>query len=48
MPLRRLSILIAALWWGGITGLSFVAVPSLFASCCYPWIFATHRTAPNW
>ncbi len=36
MPLRRLSILIAALWWGGITGLSFVAVPSLFASLGNP------------
>lgn len=31
MPLQRLSILMAALWWGGITGLSFVAVPTLFA-----------------
>jgi hypothetical protein len=31
MPLHRLSILMAALWWGGITGLSFVAVPTLFA-----------------
>lgn len=32
MPLRRLSIFCAALWWGGITGLSFVAVPTLFAA----------------
>jgi Domain of unknown function (DUF4149) len=31
MPMQRLSILIAALWWGGITGLSFLAVPTLFA-----------------
>ena len=36
MPLRRLSILIAALWWGGITGLSFVAVPTLFAALGNP------------
>lgn len=31
MPLQRLTVLVAALWWGGITGLSFVAVPTLFA-----------------
>ena len=36
MPLRRLSILVAALWWGGITGLSFVAVPTLFAQLGSP------------
>jgi Domain of unknown function (DUF4149) len=32
MPLQRLTVLVAALWWGGITGLSFVAVPTLFAA----------------
>lgn len=36
MPLRRLSIFCAALWWGGITGLSFVAVPTLFAALGNP------------
>ncbi|MDQ7746526.1 DUF4149 domain-containing protein [Hydrogenophaga pseudoflava] len=36
MPLHRLSVLIAALWWGGITGLSFVAVPTLFAKLGSP------------
>ena len=36
MPLQRLSILLAALWWGGITGLSFVAVPTLFAKLGSP------------
>lgn len=36
MPLQRLSILMAALWWGGITGLSFVAVPTLFAKLGSP------------
>ena len=36
MPLRRLSIFLAALWWGGITGLSFVAVPTLFAALGNP------------
>lgn len=36
MPLRRLSIFFAALWWGGITGLSFVAVPTLFAQLGSP------------
>lgn len=30
MVLQRLPVLIAALWWGGITALSFVAVPMLF------------------
>ncbi|MDO9434127.1 DUF4149 domain-containing protein [Hydrogenophaga sp.] len=33
---RRLSLLIAALWWGGITALSFMAVPVLFASLGSP------------
>ena len=28
---RRWPLLLAALWWGGITGLSFLAVPLLFA-----------------
>lgn len=36
MPLQRLSVLVAALWWGGISGLSFVAVPTLFASLGTP------------
>ena len=36
MPLRRLSIFLAALWWGGIAGLSFVAVPTLFAALGNP------------
>ena len=31
MPWQRLSLLVAALWWGGISALSFVAVPTLFA-----------------
>ncbi len=31
-PLRqRLSVLVAALWWGGTATLAFVAVPTLFA-----------------
>lgn len=33
---RRLSILVAALWWGGITALSFLAVPMLFAQLGNP------------
>jgi uncharacterized membrane protein len=36
MPLRRLSIFVAALWWGGISALSFVAVPTLFAALGNP------------
>ena len=36
MPLQRLSVLLAALWWGGITALSFLAVPVLFASLDSP------------
>ncbi|QHE85792.1 DUF4149 domain-containing protein [Hydrogenophaga sp. BPS33] len=35
MP-RRLCLLTAALWWGGITALSFLAVPVLFASLGSP------------
>ncbi|MFM6986298.1 MAG: DUF4149 domain-containing protein [Hydrogenophaga sp.] len=29
--MQRLAIFLAALWWGGLSGLSFVAVPTLFA-----------------
>jgi len=36
MALRRLAILVAALWWGGITALSFLAVPTLFAQLGSP------------
>ena len=36
MPLQRLSVIVAALWWGGISALSFVAVPTLFASLGSP------------
>jgi hypothetical protein len=36
MPLQRLSVMLAALWWGGITALSFVAVPLLFATLGSP------------
>jgi hypothetical protein len=36
MPLLRLSVIVAALWWGGISALSFVAVPTLFASLGSP------------
>ncbi|MDP3251749.1 MAG: DUF4149 domain-containing protein [Hydrogenophaga sp.] len=36
MPLKRLSIFLAALWWGGITALSFLAVPLLFATLGSP------------
>jgi len=32
----RLPVLVAALWWGGISALSFVAVPTLFASLGNP------------
>jgi hypothetical protein len=34
--LQRLPILVAALWWGGITALSFLAVPVLFAQLGSP------------
>lgn len=34
--MQRLAVLTAALWWGGISGLSFVAVPTLFASLGSP------------
>ena len=36
MSLHRVSIFIAALWWGGITALSFLAVPTLFAQLGNP------------
>ncbi len=36
VSLVRLQLVIAALWWGGISGLSFVAVPTLFASLGSP------------
>lgn len=34
--MQRLAVLVAALWWGGISGLSFVAVPTLFTSLGSP------------
>lgn len=36
MPLHRVAIFVAALWWGGITALSFLAVPTLFAQLGSP------------
>jgi len=36
MRLQRPALMLAALWWGGITGLSFLAVPTLFASLGSP------------
>lgn len=36
MPLRQLSVFVAALWWGGISALSFLAVPLLFATLGSP------------
>ena len=36
MPLQRLSVFVAALWWGGISALSFLAVPLLFATLGSP------------
>lgn len=36
MRLRNLAVLLAALWWGGLSALSFVAVPTLFASLGSP------------
>jgi hypothetical protein len=36
MPQQRLAVLIAALWWGGISALSFLAVPLLFATLGSP------------
>lgn len=34
--LKRLSLMLTALWWGGISALSFVAVPMLFARLGQP------------
>jgi hypothetical protein len=34
--LARLPVLVAALWWGGISALSFLAVPTLFATLGNP------------
>ena len=31
MNLQRLAMMVAALWWGAISGMSFVAVPLMFA-----------------
>ena len=33
---QRLAVLAAALWWGGLTALGFIAVPLLFASLPTP------------
>ncbi|MGI9218491.1 MAG: DUF4149 domain-containing protein [Hydrogenophaga sp.] len=33
---QRLAVFLAALWWGGMSGLSFVAVPTLFAQLGAP------------
>lgn len=33
---QRLAVFLAALWWGGLSGLSFVAVPTLFAQLGAP------------
>ena len=34
--MQRLPVFLAALWWGGISALSFVAVPTLFAQLGAP------------
>lgn len=34
--MQRLAVFLAALWWGGLSGLSFVAVPTLFAKLGAP------------
>jgi len=34
--MQRLAVLVAALWWGGISGISFLAVPTLFTSLGSP------------
>ena len=34
--MQRLAVYVTALWWGGISALSFVAVPTLFASLGSP------------
>ena len=36
MPWQRPALMLAALWWGGLTALSFLAVPTLFASLGNP------------
>lgn len=36
MPFQRLAVMVAALWWGGISALSFLAVPTLFVSLGNP------------
>lgn len=36
MPLHRLAVFVAALWWGGLSALSFLAVPLLFATLGSP------------
>jgi hypothetical protein len=38
MKLQRLAQFLAALWWGGMAGISFLAVPTLFASLGSPTI----------
>ncbi len=34
--MQRLAVFLAALWWGGLSALSFVAVPTLFAQLGAP------------
>ena len=34
--LQRFTVMLAALWWGGVTALAFVAVPLLFAQLGSP------------
>jgi hypothetical protein len=34
--MQRLAVFLAALWWGGLSGISFVAVPTLFAQLGAP------------
>lgn len=36
MGAHRLAVFLAALWWGGISALSFVAVPTLFSQLGAP------------
>ncbi|MBL0918216.1 MAG: DUF4149 domain-containing protein [Hydrogenophaga sp.] len=36
MRFQRQALVLAALWWGGITALSFLAVPTLFATLGNP------------
>ncbi|OOG37932.1 DUF4149 domain-containing protein [Polaromonas sp. A23] len=48
----RLSIVLAALWWGSLTGLGFVVVPMLFAHLPSPAMAGTMAaklfTAQTW